>query len=113
MPTPAVRKPGSVWTDLPRPVNTGAEPAGHVRLGYARASTVRQSLDARLDSLAEAGVRRVFSEKFSIRATGRPVLEAAVKLAGEIRSSGVAVTLSSTRTSGSTVASNSPCSPRK
>ncbi|WP_455568359.1 zinc finger domain-containing protein [Streptomyces hawaiiensis] len=32
-PTPAVRKPGSVWTELPRPVSAGAEPVGHVRLG--------------------------------------------------------------------------------
>ncbi|MFK4693052.1 zinc finger domain-containing protein [Streptomyces pristinaespiralis] len=41
VPTPAVRKPGSVWAELPRPVSAGAEPAGHVRLGYARASTAR------------------------------------------------------------------------
>ncbi|MCQ0021587.1 hypothetical protein M4914_00410 [Streptomyces somaliensis DSM 40738] len=41
-PTPAVRKSGSVWTELPRPVSVGAEPVGHVRLGYARASTARQ-----------------------------------------------------------------------
>ncbi|MFE6157130.1 recombinase family protein [Streptomyces sp. NPDC057889] len=66
---------------------------GHVRLGYARASTARQSLDTQLDSLTEAGVTRVFSEKISTRATKRPELEAAVKLAGEIRSSGVRVTL--------------------
>ncbi|EDY63813.2 resolvase domain-containing protein [Streptomyces pristinaespiralis ATCC 25486] len=92
VPTPAVRKPGSVWAELPRPVSAGAEPAGHVRLGYARASTALQSIDAQLDSLAEAGVTRVFSEKISTRATQRPELEAAVKLAGEIRSSGVAVT---------------------
>ncbi|MFB8395697.1 recombinase family protein [Streptomyces yangpuensis] len=70
-----------------------AKPVGHVCLGYARASTARQSLDAQLDSLAEARVTRVFSEKISTRATRRPELEAAVKLAGEIRSSGVAVTL--------------------
>ncbi|MGW3660308.1 recombinase family protein [Streptomyces sp. NPDC005151] len=93
VPTPAVRKPGSVWTELPRPVSADAKPVGHVRLGYARASTARQSLDAQLDSLAEAGVTRVFSEKISTRATRRPELEATVKLAGEIRSSGVAVTL--------------------
>jgi DNA invertase Pin-like site-specific DNA recombinase len=93
VPTPAVRKPGSVWTKLPRPVSAGAEPVGHVRLGYARASTARQSLDAQLDSLTEAQVTRIFSEKISTRATRRPELEAAVKLAGEIRSSGVAVTL--------------------
>lgn len=93
VPTPAARKPGSAWTGLPRPVSAGAEPVGHVRLGYARASTTRQTLDAQLDSLAEAGVTRVFAEKISTRATKRPELKAAVKLAGEIRSSGIAVTL--------------------
>ncbi|MFE4874612.1 recombinase family protein [Streptomyces sp. NPDC056682] len=92
-PTPAVRKPGSVWTEPRRPVRAGAEPVGHVRLDYARASPPWQSLDAQLDSLGEAGVIRVFSEKISTRAAKRPELEAAVKLAGEIRSSGVAVTL--------------------
>ncbi|MGW2569990.1 recombinase family protein [Streptomyces sp. NPDC001537] len=74
-------------------MSAGAEPVGHVRLGYARASTTRQSLDAQLDSLAEAGVTRVFAERISTRATKRPELEAAVKLAGVIRSSGIAVTL--------------------
>lgn len=54
-----------MWTELPRPVSAGAAPMGHVRLGYARASTARHC----------------------------PELDAAVKLAGEIRSSGVAVTL--------------------
>ncbi|WP_234534436.1 recombinase family protein [Streptomyces shenzhenensis] len=93
VPTPGVRKPGSAWTELPRPVCADAEPVGHVRLGYARASTARQSLDAQLDSLSEAGVTRIFSEKISTRAAKRPELEAAVKLAGEIRSSGVAVAL--------------------
>ncbi|MGW7256875.1 recombinase family protein [Streptomyces sp. NPDC054834] len=48
------------------------QPVRQVRLGYARASTARQSLDAQLDSLAEAGVTRVFSEKISTRATKRP-----------------------------------------
>ncbi|GAA2409753.1 recombinase family protein [Streptomyces glaucosporus] len=70
-----------------------AEPVGHVRVGYARASTAPQSLDTQLDSLAEAGVARVFPEKITTRATKRPELEAAVKPAGEIRPSGVAVTL--------------------
>ncbi|WP_323369219.1 recombinase family protein [Streptomyces alkaliterrae] len=93
VPTPAARKPESVWTELPRPVSASTEPAGHVRLGHARASTARQSLDAQLDPLAEAGAIRVFSEKTSTRATRRPELEAVVKLAGEARSSGVAVTL--------------------
>ncbi|WP_243741071.1 recombinase family protein [Streptomyces sp. 8K308] len=93
VPTPAVRKPGSAWIELPRPRTTGTEPGGHVHLGYARASTARQSLDSQLDALAAAGVTRVFSEKISTRATKRPELEKAVTLAREIRASGVAVTL--------------------
>ncbi|MCC2280875.1 recombinase family protein [Streptomyces sp. ET3-23] len=93
VPTPAVRKPGSAWAELPRPRGAGDQPVGHVRIGYARASTARQSLDTQLDSLAEAGVTRVFSEKISTRAARRPELEAAVKLARDIRGSGVAVTL--------------------
>lgn len=90
---PAVRRPGSVWVELPHPATAGVEPAGHARIGYARASTVRQSLDTQLDSLKEAGVPRIFSEKISTRATNRPELERAVALAREMRASGVAVTL--------------------
>ncbi|MER7775941.1 recombinase family protein [Streptomyces sp. NPDC096191] len=89
MPTPAVRKPGSVWTELPRPVSAGAEPDGLLRFGYARASTARQSLDAQLHSLAAAGATRIFSEKLSTRATKRPELETVVKLAGELKASDV------------------------
>lgn len=90
---PAVRKPGSAWSELPRPATAGAEPTGHVRIGYARASTVRQSLDTQLDSLTEAGVTRILHEKISTRAARRPELERAVALARELRASGVAVTL--------------------
>jgi DNA invertase Pin-like site-specific DNA recombinase len=93
VPTPAVHKPGSVWVELPRPASTGAEPVGHVRIGYARASTVRQSLDTQLDALAAVGVTRIFAEKVSTRATMRPELDKAVTLARELRASGVAVTL--------------------
>ena len=93
VPTPPVRRPGSVWVELPRPVTAGTKPTGHARIGYARASTVRQSLDTQLDSLKQAGVTRIFSEKISTRATTRPELERAVTLAREIRASGVAVTL--------------------
>ncbi|MET8308184.1 recombinase family protein [Micromonospora sp. NPDC005173] len=91
--TPAVRRPGAAWTELPRPAGAGTEPVGHARLGYARASTARQSLDSQLDALAEAGVTRVFSEKISTRATRRPELEKVVGLARELRASGVRVTL--------------------
>jgi DNA invertase Pin-like site-specific DNA recombinase len=93
VPTPPVRRPGSVWVELPRPVAVGAGPVGQVRIGYARASTVRQSLDTQLDSLKQAGVTRVFSEKISTRAMSRPELDKAVVLARELRASGVAVTV--------------------
>ncbi|MDP9868677.1 MULTISPECIES: recombinase family protein [Streptosporangium] len=93
LPTPAVRKPGTLWIELPRPTAAGAEPAGHVRIGYARASTARQSLDTQLDSLKTAGVTRIFSEKISTRATIRPELDKAVILARELRTAGVAVTI--------------------
>ncbi|MGV9349297.1 recombinase family protein [Streptomyces spiralis] len=93
MPTPPVRKPGAAWIELPQPRAAGAEPARHIRLGFARTSTARQSLDAQLDSLAEAGVTRIFSEKIYTRATRRPELEKAVALARELPASGVAVTI--------------------
>jgi DNA invertase Pin-like site-specific DNA recombinase len=93
VPVPPLRRPGSAWTELPRPPAPDAVPAGHVRIGYARASTVRQSLDTQLDSLEAAGVTRIFSEKISTRATSRPELDRAVALAREVRASGVAVTL--------------------
>ena len=70
-----------------------AGPAGHVRIGYARASTVRQSLDTQTDSLRTAGVTRIFAEKISTRAVTRPELDKAVALAREIRASGAAVTI--------------------
>ncbi len=88
-----MRKPGSAWIELPRPRTAGTEPVGHVRLGYARAPTARQSLDTQLDSLTEARVTRIFSEKIFTRATKRPELEKAVALARELRASGVRVTL--------------------
>ncbi|WP_043619063.1 recombinase family protein [Nonomuraea candida] len=67
-------RPSPIWIELPRPVAADAGPAGHARIGYARASTVRQSLDTRLDALKAAGVTRVFAEKISTRVTVRPEL---------------------------------------
>ncbi|CNF62347.1 site-specific recombinase%2C DNA invertase Pin [Mycobacterium tuberculosis] len=93
VPTPPVRKAGSAWVELPRPAAAGAEPSGPARIGYARASTARQSLDTQLDALKSAGVTRIFSEKISTRARTRPELDKAVALAQEMRASGVAVTL--------------------
>jgi DNA invertase Pin-like site-specific DNA recombinase len=93
LPVPPLRKPGSAWTELPRPASAGAGPAGHARIGYARASTVRQSLDTQADSLKAAGVTKVFAEKVSTRAVTRPELDKAVALARDMRASGVAVTI--------------------
>jgi len=93
VPVPPLRRPGSAWTELPRPPAADAVPAGHVRIGYARASTVRQSLDTQADSLRAAGVTRIFAEKISTRALTRPELDKAVALASEMRASGVAVTI--------------------
>ncbi|WP_431952154.1 recombinase family protein [Nocardia lijiangensis] len=91
--TPALRRPGAVWTELPRSAAAVTDSGAHVRIGYARASTVRQSLDTQLDSLRGAGIGRIFSEKISTRALVRPELDKAVALAREIRASGAAVTL--------------------
>ncbi len=93
VPVPPLRRPGSAWTELHRPPAADAVPTGRVRIGYARASTGRQSLDTQADSLREAGVTRIFAEKISTRAVTRPELDKAVALAGEMRASGVAVTI--------------------
>ncbi|MEU7864244.1 recombinase family protein [Nonomuraea sp. NPDC049141] len=92
VPTPALRRPGTAWTRLPAP-SAATAPTGHAKIGYARASTARQSLDTQLDALKTAGVPRVFSEKVSTRITTRPELERAIAHAADLRASGVAVTL--------------------
>ncbi|WP_425559998.1 recombinase family protein [Microbispora corallina] len=91
--TPPIRKPGTPWVELPRPASSGAELSGHVRIGYARASTARQSLDTQLDSLTAAGVTKIFSEKISTRAVSRPELDRAVEFARELRAASLGVTL--------------------
>ena len=93
VPVPPVRKPGTLWIELPRPAAAGAQSSGRVRIGYARASTARQSLDVQLDSLKAAGVTKVFAEKVSTRAVQRPELDKAVEWARELRTSGLDVTL--------------------
>ena len=92
VPVPPLRRPGSAWAELARPAAAAAT-AGHVRIGYARASTARQSLDTQTDSLKASGVTRIFAEKISTRAVTRPELDKAVALAREIRASGAAVTI--------------------
>jgi hypothetical protein len=84
-PVSALRKPGSAWAELPRPAAPGTVPAGYVRIGYARASTVRQSLDTQVDSLKAAGVTQIFAEKISTRAVTCPELDRGVALARDLR----------------------------
>jgi Resolvase, N terminal domain len=79
-PGPAAPQAGVGWTELPPPAAADTAPAGHVRIGYARASTVRQSLDTQVDSLRASGVTRILSEKISTRAVTRPELDRAVAL---------------------------------
>ena len=93
VPVPPVRKPGSAWTELPRPAAAGTAPAGHVRIGYARASTVRQSLDTQTDSLAPRASRGSSPRRSRPARCTRPELDKAVALAREIRASGAAVTI--------------------
>jgi len=93
VPVPPLRRPGSAWTRLARPIAASAEAAGHVRIGYACAFTALQLLDTQTDSLRASGVTRIFSEKISTRAITRPELDKAVALAREIRASGTAVTI--------------------
>jgi DNA invertase Pin-like site-specific DNA recombinase len=93
VPVPPPRKPGLAWAELPRPPAAGSAPTGQVRIGYARASTVRQSLDTQADALRAASVTKIFAEKISTRATSPPELGKAVALAREIRASGAAVNI--------------------
>lgn len=51
VPVPPLRRPGSAWDELPSPAAASTALAGHVRIGYARASTARQSLDPQMDAL--------------------------------------------------------------
>ena len=44
-------------------------------IGYARVSTVEQSLDRQIDQLTEAGCKRIYQEKASGASKERPELD--------------------------------------
>jgi DNA invertase Pin-like site-specific DNA recombinase len=48
------------------------------RIGYARASTTDQNLDAQTDALTAAGCPRIFADKAAGRLDRRPQLDAAL-----------------------------------
>ena len=91
VPVPPLRRPGSAWTELPRPPAAGTAPAGHVRIGYARASTVRQSLDTQT-GLAASGGRHEDLRREDLDPRLHPArARQGRRLAREIRASGAAV----------------------
>ena len=86
---PADRTPGRAWRPGPAPAET-PQPRHEVRairIGYARCSTATQELASQLEALARANCTKVFQEKISTRVKVRPELEAALKLARDIKQS--------------------------
>lgn len=63
------------------PTAAAAKP---IRIGYARCSTAQKELQSQLDAL-EPVYKRIFSEKISMRVKTWPKLEAALKLAYDIK----------------------------
>ena len=57
-------------------------------IGYARVSTNKQNLDAKLDALKAAGVEKIFQEKKTGKSRTRPELE---KLLDQLRKEDVIV----------------------
>lgn len=90
---PAIRRPGAAWTELPRPAASGPGPAGHVRIGYARTSTTRQSLDIQTAALRAVGITVIFAEQVSSRLAKRPELDRAIEAARAARRNGKTVSI--------------------
>ncbi|ABW09510.1 Resolvase domain [Parafrankia sp. EAN1pec] len=87
MAVPDDRGPGRPWTPRPptAPVPAPASPATAIRIGYARCSAAQQDLASQLEALRAAHCKRIFSEKISTRIKVRPELEAALRLARDIK----------------------------
>ncbi|WP_345584321.1 recombinase family protein [Streptomyces prasinosporus] len=82
---PEDRGPGRPWKPGPPVEVAPAAPvAKPIRIGYARCSTAQQELQSQLDALRPV-CKRIFSEKISTRVKTRPKLEAALKLAYDIK----------------------------
>jgi DNA invertase Pin-like site-specific DNA recombinase len=106
VPVPPVRKPGSTWTELPRPAAAGPArcrrgtyglgtpaPPPSARRARVQETGRRSGAHGSIVTGTPSGVTRVFAEKISTRAATRPELDRAVALARELRASGVAVTI--------------------
>ncbi len=52
----------------------------HMKIGYARVSTVEQNLDLQIKALKEAGCEKIYSEKLSALRVLRPELEEALRI---------------------------------
>ncbi|WP_098020559.1 MULTISPECIES: recombinase family protein [unclassified Streptomyces] len=87
--TPADRGPGRPWRPGTPPPAPAVEdtPGADIRIGYARCSTIGQTLDSQLDALTAHGIPRdkVFAEKISTRVRVRPQFEEALRAAREIK----------------------------
>ncbi|CAL9667991.1 hypothetical protein SUDANB176_07322 [Streptomyces sp. enrichment culture] len=83
---PEDRGPGRPWKQGPPVEAAPAAPAAKpIRIGYARCSTAQQELQSQLDALTHAKCKRIFHEKISTRVKTLPKLEAALKLAYDIK----------------------------
>jgi hypothetical protein len=69
VPVPPLPRPGSAWAELPPPGRGRRDPGRAHADGYARASTIRQSLDTQMEGRLRAGIRFVHQDDLVQRVT--------------------------------------------